>query len=82
MEIKMKSMLIPLILLVLLASCGTDPAVETAATQTFDAALQTAVAATVQAEIIAAETNAFAPEATQQPTELPETTVAPVPTFT
>ncbi len=64
----------------ILAGCANASQDDPALTQTFEAALQTAVGETLQAELIATETNAF-PQDTSTPTET-EPSPEPTPNFT
>jgi len=77
---KKNLILLLIVITVILASCGKAPQDDLALTQTFEAALQTAVMETIQAELVAAETNAV-PEATDTPA-VEQPTTEPTPTFT
>ncbi|MFN2145984.1 MAG: NBR1-Ig-like domain-containing protein [Anaerolineales bacterium] len=76
-----KNLIVVLILAILILSgCGNASEDNPSLTQTFEAALKTAVAETLQAELVAAETDAV-PQNTEPPAE-PEPSLEPTPTFT
>lgn len=75
-----KQIFVLIVLILILAGCGNTSQDDPGLTQTFEAALQSAVEETLQAERIAAETNAFS-SATDAPTET-ELSPEPTPTFT